>query len=432
MTGKKRTTKSSAGAVALALASLFFTEGCNSKPPPPADVVRPVKTMVVTAGGEPRIRSFPGKVEASKKAELAFQVSGLLINLPIKEGQRVAKGELIAQLRPDEFQARLKTLQGQLDQARAALRALQAGDRPEQRLRLEAQVRAADAKLSNARSEFDRAERLLPVNAISQADYERAQTALHVAKEDHKAAIQMLEKGTIARVEDIEAQEAQVRGLEGQVVEASIQLKDSTLSAPFDGVIAKRFVEQQQTIKAGSPVVQFQDVDEIEVAVDVPERIMAADIRTADIVQMVAEFSGAPGIQFPVQIKEISKAADPITQTFRVRVGMKAPPTGVLLLPGMTASVFVTFHRAGILGDPILVPITAVMKDAKGEQVAWVIGPDQSVTRRRLKIGEATGGRIEILDGLQPGDRVVVAGVPFLREGMKVRDLGDALGGSQL
>jgi RND family efflux transporter MFP subunit len=386
--------------------------------------------MVVAAGGEPHVRSFPGKVEASKKAELAFQVPGLLRKLPVKEGKKVAKGQLIAQLRKNEFKARLKALQGQLDRERAALRALKAGERPEQRRRLEAQVRAAAAKLANARTEFNRSAQLLRSRAVSRAEYELAQTAVQVAQEEYQAARQSLEKGTIARVEDIEAKEADVRGLEGQVVEAKIQLDDCTLRAPYDGVIAQRFVEKGQTIRAKQPIVKFQNVDEIEVAVDVPETVMVADIRSADIVRLVAEFNGAPGLQFPVHIKEVAKTADPITQTFRVRVAMKAPK-GVSLLPGMTATVTVTYRRAGILGSPILVPISAVFKDAGGEQVAWVIGPKQTVTRRPVKIGAATGGRIEIVKGLKPGDRVAVAGVPFLREGMKVRDLGDALGDGQ-
>ena len=408
---------------------ILLATGCSSKAPP-ASVARPVKTMVVAAGGEARVRSFPGKVEASKRVELAFQVSGLLDKLEFKEGMEVAKGDLIAQLRQDEFQARLKSSQGQLDQARAALRALKAGDRPEQRLRLEAQVRAAEAKLSNARTEFNRAERLLASNAISKANYERAVTAYKVAQEDHKSAVQLLEKGTIGREEDIEAREAEVRGLEGRVVEAKVQLDDSTLRAPYDGKIAKRFVEPNQNIRAQEPVVKFQNVDEIEVVVDVPETVMAADLRSADIVKLLAEFSGAPGLQFPVHIKEVAQRADPVTQTFRVRVGMKAP-TDVKLLPGMTATVTLTYRRAGILGDRIQVPISAVFKDATGDQVAWVIGPEQTVTARKVKLGEASGGRIEILEGLQPGDRIAVAGVTFLREGMKVRDLGDALGGGQ-
>jgi RND family efflux transporter MFP subunit len=212
------------------------------------------------------------------------------------------------------------------------------------------------------------------------------------------------------------------------VVEANIQLQDSTLRAPYDGVIAQRFVEERQNVQAKAPVVKFQNVDEIDVAVDVPETVMVADLRSADIVEMLAEFSGAPGLEFPVQIREVAQRADPVTQTFRIRAAMKAPPN-VNLLPGMTARVTVRYRRASILGDRILVPISAVFKDATGEQVAWVIGPDQTVTRRPVKLGEATGGQIEIVEGLQPGDRIAVAGVTLLREGMKVRNLGDALGG---
>jgi multidrug efflux pump subunit AcrA (membrane-fusion protein) len=106
-------------------------------------------------------------------------------------------------------------------------------------------------------------------------------------------------------------------------------------------------------------------------------------------------------------------------------------PSEVNILPGMSSTVTLTYRRASILGNRILVPITAIFKDSSGEQVAWIIGADQTVSRRPVKLGEATGGQIEIVNGLQPGDRIAVAGVPFLREGMKVRDLGDALGGSQ-
>jgi multidrug efflux pump subunit AcrA (membrane-fusion protein) len=95
----------------------------------------------------------------------------------------------------------------------------------------------------------------------------------------------------------------------------------------------------------------------------------------------------------------------------------------------MTATVTVAYRRASILGDRILVPISAVLKDSVGEQVAWVIAPDQTVVRRTVNVGEATGGRIEIIGGLQPGERIVVAGVTQLRDGMKIRELGDVLGG---
>jgi RND family efflux transporter MFP subunit len=429
MNGQNCGRKSALKTVTLVLSITLLAAGCSSNGPTTADVARPVKTTVVAAGGKTHVRKFPGKVEASKKVELAFQVPGLLVKFPVREGQKVAKGELIGQLRQDEFQARLKALQGQLDKARADLRALQAGERPEQRLVREAQVRAAGATLANARGDFERAQQLTRSNAISRQDFDRFRTAYRVAQEEHTAAVQMLEKGTIAREEDIDAKEAEVRGFEGRVVEAKIQLDDTTLRAPYEGVIAKRFVDQNQNIRAQEPVVKFQDVDEIQVAVDVPETAMAADLRSADIIQLLAEFSGAPGLQFPVHIQEIAQRADPVTQTFRIRAAMKSPPD-VNLLPGMTATVTVTYRRASILGSRILVPISAIFKDATGEQVAWVMGSDQTVTRRPVKLGAPTGGQIEVIDGLAPGDRIAVAGVTFLREGMKVRDLGDALGGS--
>jgi RND family efflux transporter MFP subunit len=384
--------------------------GCSAPPVSKAEVIRPVKTIVVTAGDDSHERSFPGKVEASRRVELAFQVPGLLMKLPVKEGQKVEKDAVIGELRQDEFKARLTALQGQLDRAR------------------EAQVRAAEARLANARAVAERSRSLLPRGAASRQQVDADEAAYRVAEEDLLSARQSLEKGAIGREEDIQASEAEVRGLEGRVVEANIQLRDTTLRAPYAGVIAQRFVEERQNVQAGAPVVRLQDATEIEIVVDVPENVMAAEIQSADILQMVVELSGAPGLQFPVRIREIAQVADPTTQTFKVRAAMQAPE-GVRALPGMTATATVSYRRAKILGNRIMVPISGILKEASGEQVAWVVGADDTVTRRPVKLGSVSGGDVQITSGLQPGDRIAVAGVTFLRDGMKVRDLGNALGG---
>lgn len=408
--------------------ALVVFSGCTAADSTPVVSVRPVKTVVVTPGGDTRTRLFPGKAEAAKRVELGFQVPGVLTELPVREGQSVKKGDVIGRLRPDEFQARLTALQGQLDQARAALRALQTGERTEQRLRLESQVRAAQAQLVNARAQFERSSRLVESRTISREVFDRDTAAYQVAQEEHNAAVQMLEMGMIAREEDIEAKEAAIRGLEGRVVEANLQLEDATLRAPYDGVIAQRFVEVNQNVTAGQPIVKFQDVDEIEVVVDVPESIMAADLSRADIVEILAEFSGAPGVQFPAHIEEIAQRADPVTQTFQVRVALRAPPD-VNVLPGMTSTVTFTYRRAKVLQNNLEAPITAVTKNAEGQQGVWIVGADEMVAWRPVKLGVASGSQIEIVEGLAAGDRIAIAGVNFLREGMKVRDLGDALGG---
>src|SRR5262249_43258572 len=205
-----------------------------------------------------------------------------------------------------------------------------------------------EAQLANARTESNRVAQPLRSGAVSREEQDRAATAYRVAREEHQAAVQMLEKGATAREEDIEAKEAVVRGLEARVVEANIQLGDTTLRAPYEGIIAQRFVDQNQNVMAKQPVVKFQDVDEIDVVVDVPETGMAS-LRAPDIVQILTEYSGAPGLQFPVHIKEVAQRADPTTQTFPVRVALKAP-MDVNILPGMSATVTLTYRRASILG----------------------------------------------------------------------------------
>ena len=173
---------------------------------------------------------------------------------------------------------------------------------------------------------------------------------------------------------------------------------------------------------------KFQDVEEIEIAVDVPESVMASALRTADITGLTAEFSAAPGRSFPVQVREIAQRADPVTQTFNVRATMQAP-ADLNLLPGMTATVTMNYRRAAVLGPNISVPVAAVARDSKGESIVWIIGPDGTTSARPVRTGGISGGLIEITEGLQPGDRIAAAGASHLREGMKVRDLGDALGG---
>lgn len=415
----------------LAMLSLMLcVAGCSRKEPSHPEVIRPVKTMLIQAAGETSSRSFPGIIEASKQVELAFQVTGLLVSLPVREGQKVVKGQVIGQLRQDEFKARLEALKGQLDRARANLQASRAGVRPEERLRLEAQARAVSAKLANAQAEFNRSAQLLNNRVISPLEHERTETSLRVAQENYHAAIQTLEQSTVGRDEEVQANEAEVRSLEGRVVEADIQLDDTTLRAPYDGVIAQRFVEQGQNVSARQPVIKFQDVNEVTIALDIPESVMISDLRSADIVKLQASFGAAPGIQFPVHITEIAQRADPVTQTFRVRVAMQSPST-LNLLPGMTATVGLTYRRALVLGNQVLVPSTALFQENSGQQIVWVIAPDGSVLRRPIKTGSVTGGSVEILEGVLPGDRIATAGVSFIREGMKVKDLGNGLSSSR-
>jgi multidrug efflux pump subunit AcrA (membrane-fusion protein) len=95
----------------------------------------------------------------------------------------------------------------------------------------------------------------------------------------------------------------------------------------------------------------------------------------------------------------------------------------------MTATVTMNYRRAEVLGPNIMVPVAAVLQNTAGASIVWIVGPGQTVTARPVRTGAVSGSLVEITEGLQPGDRIAAAGASHLREGMKVSDLGDALGG---
>jgi len=347
-------------ALMVALSMVYVVTGCARSDPSRSEKVHPGKTISVPAGNTVEVRTFAGRVDPSKEVELAFQVTGILVSLPVKEGQKVAKGQIIARLRPAEFRARLQAAQGQLDQARAALDALRLGERPEDQIQREAQEHVTAARLANARMEFDRYEGLVQSGAVSRSEYELAATNYVVAQEDHKAALQLLEKRTIARNEDIVAQEALVRGLGGLLAEAKLQLEDSTLRAPYRGVIAQRFVDEGQSITANKPVIRFQSVDAIDIVASLPATVIISDACSPNITATFAEINGAPGLNYPVHIKEVMQVADRTTQVVPVRFEMKLP-FGVTVLPGMAATVSVQY-RPPRPGGERTVPISSRCK----------------------------------------------------------------------
>jgi membrane fusion protein, multidrug efflux system len=137
------------------------------------------------------------------------------------------------------------------------------------------------------------------------------------------------------------------------VAEAKLQLEDSTLRAPFDGVIAQRFVDEGQSITVNKPVIRLQSVGSVDIIVDVPETVLTSDICSPGIVGMVAEISGMPGRQYPVRVKEIEQVLDEKTRRFPVRYEV-LHPSGVTALPGMTATVSVSFRRPRLGGSCLL------------------------------------------------------------------------------
>ena len=412
-----------------AIVAVFFLTACDEteEPQVPAEkaVPRLVKTMVITSSAVKTSDRMPGKVLASQRAELKFQVSGQLIKFPVKESQPVKKNALLARIDPRNYKTNLAKVNSAIAQARAQLKAMKAGARPEDVRVLQAELSAARARFQEAKQQYERYKDLLDRMAISKAEYDRQKSAYNVAKAQFNTAKQTLKKGKVgARSEDIQAMHFKIKGLLAQRKEAQNALDDTYLKAPFAGVIAKKFVENYQNVESKDPILSLQDISRLDIVINVPEQILIS-AKEPEFYQFVAVFEVAPDRKFPLEIKEYKTEADPKTQTYRAVFTMQAPDD-LRVLPGMTTTVIVTEKPAAKSASPasptFLVPVTAVFSDELKKQYVWIVEPKTlTVQQREVKVGELTQQSIQVLNGLQVDERIVTAGVHFIQEGMKVK-----------
>jgi len=179
-------------------------------------------------------------------------------------------------------------------------------------------------------------------------------------------------------------------------------------------------VENFQKVRAKDPIVNLQDISRIEILINVPELTMA-ELREKREGDVVVRFDSIPGKKFPLKVKEFSTEADPATQTYQV-VFVMDQPAEANILPGMTASVTAKGNTAPAK-EFILVPAIAVLDAPGNHPYVWVFDAKAGVVHKHeVKIGRLQGSSaIQILDGLNPGEQIVVAGVTKLQDGMKVR-----------
>jgi RND family efflux transporter MFP subunit len=349
------------GTVFLIVVPLFLVVGCGGKDEgESAEVIRPVKTAVVTGFAEGE-QTFPGRVEAGEKLLVSFRVPGRIIELPVRKGEAIGKGQLIARLDPRDY---------------------------------EIAVEEAKATFQRAEADFQRYKRLYETDAVPLADLDQRRSDRDVAK---------------ARLE-----------------EAEKNLSYTELRAPFAGMIGNRYVENHMDIKAQEQIVDLNDTTSVEVKFNAAENLVAMMQQFGEQldVKVFAEFDAARGRRFELALKEIAARADPQTQTFQLTFSMPQPGD-ISLLPGMTALVrMVASIKPGASVEvPISVPAIAVVTSPDGDKIVWVVNADDmTVHARKVTIGSMRGTQaIEILEGLEGGERVVIAGLAQLSEGMKVR-----------
>ncbi len=404
----------------LAGTATFLLFGCGKdQMEQDAQVIRPVRTAVVTTEAATIRRSYPAVVLPAKQAELAFRVSGRIVELPVRAATQVKKGQVVAQLDKREFEAAVARLESQREQASSQLAAMKTGARSEDITALQAKVTAARAQLEAQQTQVGRLRQLVEKGSVARVDLDNAQAKLKTDAANLDVAQQELKKGQLgARTEEVEAQEAVIRDLDTQLSEAKADLEDTTLRAPFDGIIASRKVDNFTNVQANSVVAVLQKLETIDLQYDLPG-VDVAKFGQQENVVTKARLDVAPGREFDAQLVEFGTQADAATQTFRARVSIRYPKD-VTVLPGMTGSIVVSAEQQD--RERLTVPGSALGAEPDGSSYVWVVDKqDNTVTRRKVTPQSLSGSDISVKGELHEGDLVVTAGVSFLREGMIVK-----------
>lgn len=355
-------------------AFLIFTQiilaaGC-SRPEPPAipEVARPAKIFTVEGPDALMMRSFPGEVRASDVADLAFRVGGELIEFPANRGIEVKQGDLLARLDPADYQSA---------------------------------VNHARAEYDLSVAQFKRSAELIGRQLISQADY------------DQRLALMKVSEANLDRAQN--------------------NLDYTRLFAPFDGVVARRLAENYESVAPGQVILIIQTIKMIDVLVDVPESIIARVERTRsnrDPQPVQVRFGSDTDRTFTAHYKEHETEADVATLTYKVTFSLPVPDD-LNVLPGMSATVTADLSRLykEEAANVTLVPIEAVFSaeekplDSEFKQV-WVVDPEtMRASRRDVIVGQLTGSKIAIREGLEEGEMIISAGVNAVEEGMWVRPM---------
>ncbi|MEM7521330.1 MAG: efflux RND transporter periplasmic adaptor subunit [Pseudomonadota bacterium] len=401
------------------LLSIFACLVLSGLPLAAQETPRPAKVFTVAAQSAEISRRYPGIVLPSQELNLSFRISGNLVELPIRASQPVVAGDVIAQLDIRDLKTQAAQLQSAIDQAQAQLDALQAGARTQEVAALQANVDAAQAQLDQAEENVERSRALAQRGTVSQAVLDQDEAALRVAQSQLRAQEEQLSltrEG--ARAEDIASAEASVRGLQAQLQAVTDSISDATLRAPFDGIIARREVENFTNIQAGQTIALLQALSTIHVSFDVPApdvTVLAA--RGPDSITNRVMLEALPGMTFAAETVEFSVQAETGTQTYRGRVAVDMPQEATIL-PGMVGTVI-----SSAMGPvpKLKVPLTAVVAAADGSAKVWIVDASAQVSEREVSLGEVFGAEVEVLEGLASGDRIVAAGVTSLVPGMTVR-----------
>jgi multidrug efflux pump subunit AcrA (membrane-fusion protein) len=371
----------------------------------------PVEVELLQRGSLDLRLQLTGTVMPEAQVDVFSKVSGILEAIDVEQGDTVKAGQVVASIEREEREAKLQESKAALDVLKARWEQMEAGARPEEITQAEELVRQAEARWMNSLDNYKRLKTLKERDFIAQQRLDEAMLQVTINEAEYNSArekLSLMRKG--ARQEDRDALLAQIRQAEATVRLAEINLKNATIRAPISGIISERFLDRGAFVSAAAPLIRIVAMDVVKIVVHVVEGELAqikagsrGDIRVDTY----------PGEVFRGSVVCISPIVDPQTRAADVEIHVENHD--YRLKPGMFARAnLVVQHRDGVL----LLSRDSLLRQSGPSKV--FVHDNGKAVLKEVKIGLQGEQYVEVLEGLQEGDEIIVAGHYELTEGMNV------------
>jgi multidrug efflux pump subunit AcrA (membrane-fusion protein) len=371
-----------------------------------------VATVTVAPATLSRVLHLTGNVASTNEVSVRSSLDGPIGFCPWREGDTFAKDDKLIEINRPIYAGEVASARAALAVERAKLADLRAGTRPEEIRQVAETVKELEACATFTESDYQRIHKLVEKGSLPAETAEKARVSYVKCKSDLASArerLAMLKAGPTET--ELAVQEAKVAEAEAKLEVAASRLAETRIAAPFDGIVTAVYARPGDMATAKTPLLDVRERGTLVVRFAVPERDSA---RLVADVPVVARLDAKPGETFAGKVVRVYPNLD---QTSRTRTAEAILTDAQGLAPGMFARLEVMVET---VSDALVVPDSAVLVRPGGKRVMAVVENGKAVLRS-VRTGIETGRRVQIINGLKPGDQVVTEGNQNLKPGMAVR-----------
>lgn len=348
-----------------------------------------------------------GHVEAPFRVNVGAQITGVVVEVPVSEGQTVKAGDVLVRLDDREARAAVVQAEGVAAQAEARMRQLREFTLPS----AQETLRQAKATLVNAESAYDRTALLAKGGISSRASLEDALRARDIARAQVRSAELQVYTNSPGGSDYVMA-ETLLNQANATLSTAQSRLSYTVITAPRDGLLISRNVERGNVVQPAMVLMLLSPAVETQLVVQIDEKNIGL---IALGQKALASADAYPGEQFPAEIAYVNPGVDMQRASVQVKLRVPNPPS--YLRQDMTVSIDIETNRR-----PGAVVLPAASVRGAGTPNPWVmVLQGGRATKRAIKIGLTGGGKAEIVKGLADGDTVIPPTVTSVKEGARVR-----------